>query len=163
MVARGAMSSPVILARRRIELVDGSVPRQPYHAAAEDGLSARAGAALIERVEARAAAAAAAATRSVAKEFGISAVGIVGGARNLPSQLERILVSHALLHAAEGDLYEQALAEGAARTELPVHFLALKSIEIVDALDQAGKALGPPWQKDHKLAAAAALTALTPP
>jgi hypothetical protein len=37
------------------------------------------------------------------------------------------------------------------------------SIEIPEAVDTGGKALGPPWQKDHKLAATVALAALDQP
>ena len=43
----GSAARPVVLDRQRVELVDGSLPRQPYHAVAEDGMSRD----VIERVE----------------------------------------------------------------------------------------------------------------
>ena len=36
----GLPADPIILSREHVELLDGSLPRQPYHAAAERGLSA---------------------------------------------------------------------------------------------------------------------------
>jgi hypothetical protein len=160
-VASGSTASLVVLGRQRIELLDGCLPRQPYHVAAEERLSLTAAAELISRVGERAASAAAATTAAAVAEFGVSAVGIVGGGRAIPDALEKILASHALLHAAEGDLFEQALVEGATRAALPVLLVQPKTIEIASAIDDAGKSLGPPWQKDHKLAAAVALAALT--
>jgi hypothetical protein len=69
-----------------------------------------------------------------------------------------------LLHAAEGELYEQAVAEGTERAGLALTTLTLKSLAANTALDTAlvaaGRSLGPPWQKDHRLAAAVALAAL---
>ena len=155
-VASGSTAAPVVHERRRVELLDGSLPRQPYHGVAEAGMPRD----VIARVEEMAAAHAAGLTQSIADEFAVAAVGIVGGGRTIPSELDRILASHALLHAAEGDLFEQALAEGAARAGLPVHFSPPKTIDISDAIETARNTLGPPWQKDHKLATAAALAAL---
>jgi hypothetical protein len=51
------------------------------------------------------------------------------------------------------------ILEAAARAGLPAVLVEERTIEISAALDQAGKRLGPPWQKDHKLAATAALLA----
>jgi hypothetical protein len=43
---------------------------------------------------------------------------------------------------------------------LPAFVIEPERIAIGHAVDAAGKVLGPPWRKDHKLAAAAALAAL---
>jgi len=157
---REPASSPEVLARQRVELVDESLPRQPYHAIAEGGLTLRAGRALIARVEKMALKAALAATESTLDECGIEAVGVVGRVRRIPDELEKILESHALLHAAEGDLFERVLMDAAAQVGLHVFMQEPASIDIPPALDRAGKALGPPWQKDHKLAASVAIAAL---
>jgi hypothetical protein len=61
------------------------------------------------------------------------------------------------LHAAEGDLYEQALIEGAARAGLSVLRLAPGLVPLFTGVETAGRTFGPPWQKDHKLAASAAM------
>jgi hypothetical protein len=159
-VVRAPASSPVVLARRRIELVDGPLPRQPYHAIVERGLAPRAGRALIARVEKMALSTATAATASVVDEYAVETVGVVGRERIVPDDLERILASHALLHAAEGDLFDRALLDAAAQVGLPVHLVAPERIVVGRAIDLAGKVLGPPWQKDHKQAAAAALQAI---
>jgi len=160
---RGPAAFPQVLVRRRIELVDDSLPRQPYHAIAEEGLSLRAGEALIERVEKMARAAAVASTESVRDECGVDAVGVVGRVRAVPDALEKILASHALLHAAEGDLYERVLIDAATHVGLHALVLDPATIEIPAAVATGGKALGPPWQKDHKLAASVALAALERP
>lgn len=159
-VVAGAASAPVIRFRQRVELLDGSLPRQPYHAAAEGGIPRSEGEQLISRVEGMAVASAEAATNTAMERWGVRSVGIVGGSRNVPSELDRILRSHALLHAAEGELYEEACADAAARCGLPVRLVAPKTIVVDAAVDQAGRTLGPPWQKDHKLAATVALAAL---
>jgi hypothetical protein len=153
-------SSPEVLARRRVELVDGSLPKQPYHSIAERGLSVRAGEALIARVEKMARASAVAATESVLETGAVDAVGVVGRVRRIPDDLEKILASHALLHAAEGELFERALIDAAEHLGLRAFMLEPAAIRISAAVDGAGKVLGPPWQKDHKLAAGVALAAL---
>jgi hypothetical protein len=160
---RGPAAFPQVLARRRIELVNDSLPRQPYHSIAEQGLSLREGEALITRVEKMALDAAVAATESLRDECGIDAVGVVGRVRVVPDELERILASHALLHAAEGDLFERVLIDAATHIGLQALVMEPASIEIPEAVDTGGKALGPPWQKDHKLAATVALAALEQP
>ena len=173
----GSPSDPTVLARERVELLDRSLPRQPYHAAAEGGLSLDDAATLISKVEQSAALAATSAIESLVAKLGESgrevvAVGLVAGARRIPGELARILASHTPLHAAEGELYEQAVTEGSARAGVPVTVLATKttfedaatamSMKVADlgaALAAAGKIAGPPWQKDHREAAAAALVA----
>jgi len=120
------------------------------------------GTSLIRDVEAVSATSALAALAKLAADvhtngFSVAGVAVVAADRALPPELERILSSHALLHSAEGDLYEQALTEGAARAGLPVMRVTAGSIPINSSLETAGRTLGPPWQKDHKLAARAAM------
>jgi hypothetical protein len=160
-VVRGPASSPAVLTRRQVELVHGEkLPGHAYHAAQQQELSPRAARALVERVERAATKAAVDAMQPVVDEFGVEAAGVVCKPRNLPSDLQRILASHALLHAAEGALFERALVEAAAEVGIPARVSDPDTLEISDALDAMGKSIGAPWQKDHKLAAAAALAAL---
>jgi len=161
----GSIAAPVVLERRRVELLDGSLPVQPYHAAAESGLTQVETAKLITQVEELAATLAAAALAEMAVAiragcFTVASVAVVANHRALPDNLDRILASHPLLHAAEGDLYEQSLTEGATRAGLHAELVAPTSISIHPNLHAAGRALGPPWQKDHKMAAAAAFSVL---
>ena len=168
----GTPTSPVVVHRERVTLVDDPSVQEPYHAAV--GLPLDDAMALIESVEEAAASAAESTiTGFLALLPSLAAVGVVGGNRRLP-ELPRILVSHALLHAAERDLYERAVIEGAARAGLPVTTLPATGKLLDDAsealgvrvegvLAALGKSLGPPWKKDHKEATTAALVALDAP
>jgi hypothetical protein len=174
----GSPQSPIVLYREKVELLGEPLPRQPYHAAAENGLSLDEAAELIARVERAATLAARAATESVVAalkraERRTVGAGLVAASRRIPAGLTGILASHALLHAAEGQLYENALAQGSAGAGLPLITLAPKTIfddaarelamnagDLGTALAATGKLAGPPWQKDHREAAAAALVAL---
>jgi hypothetical protein len=55
------------------------------------------------------------------------------GTGRIPDSVEAILASHSLLHAAEGEMFREALAEAAARCELRVLRLTRK-----DILSEAG-------------------------
>jgi hypothetical protein len=150
----GSRSAPVVLDRRRVELVDHSLPRQPYHAVAERGLPES----VIDAVAHAARGAAADALQSVGRA---DAVGLVATERRIPPNLDQILASHALLHAAEGQLFEQAVIEAAHDAGVLVHVVEPKSIKVSAAVDGLRGSLGTPWQKDHKWATTAALAALT--
>ena len=160
-VAAGSPEAPVVLSRARVELLDGGLPRQPYHAAAESGMALADAARLIARVERAALKAAGAAMRDAQQRYGASAVAVVGGGRSLPTELARVLASHPLLHAAEGALYEEAVAEAARADGLAVRFVPPRELAVSAAVEGLGRTIGPPWQKDHKLAAAAALAGLS--
>lgn len=161
----GSPAAPLVLERKRVELLDGSLPVQPYHAAVGSHLTRAEAAKLITHVQELAATRAATALAEMATSIralgaSVSTVAIVANNRALPDDLDRILWSHPLLHAAEGDLYEEALTEGALRAGLSAQRVAPTSLSVHPNLDAAGRTLGPPWRKDHKLAAAAALWTL---
>jgi hypothetical protein len=167
---RGPAASPDVIHRERIALLDDESLREPYHVAA--ALPLDEAPALIRSVEETAAATAEATIRGFVSSLGpVAAVGVVGGDRRLPTELPRILAKHALLHAAERDLYEQAIIEGATRAELPVTTIPATGklfddasralgVALEPSLAALGKSVGTPWQKDHKEATAAALVAL---
>ncbi|HZN14543.1 MAG TPA: hypothetical protein VFB78_09775 [Acidimicrobiales bacterium] len=166
----GLASSPVVVHREAFTLVADASLREPYHAAVAVPLDEAP--ALIKSVEEAATAVAVTTIRALVSSLGgVAAVGVVGGTRQLP-ELPRILAKHALLHAADRDLYEQAIIEGAARAGLPVttvpatgrlfdHASQLLGVNVATSVAEAGKSIGPPWQKDHREAAAAALVALS--
>jgi hypothetical protein len=165
----GAPDAPNVVLRETITLLDDPATQEPYHVAA--GVPRADAPALIESLAETATAAAASAIRGFVSSLGsVAAVGVVGGDRRLP-ELDRILTKHALLHAADRNLYEQAIIEGAARAGLPVATLSASGklfdeasdrvgVALAPALTALGKTIGPPWQKDHKEAAAVALVAL---
>ena len=74
-------------------------------------------------------------------------------------------------NVADSVMYREALARAAkargwfvnwyhANRVLPEAAKALGRRTIADLLTQTGKALGPPWQKDHRMAMAAAISAV---
>ena len=90
----------------------------------------------------------------------VDTVGLVATERRVPTELDAILASHPLLHAAEGQLYERAVIEAAADAGLSVHVVEPRSITVPAAVDTLRQSIGAPWQKDHKWATTAALAAL---
>jgi hypothetical protein len=165
---------PVVVDRRRCELLDPALPRQPYHAA--DGLPAGEAEALVTRVtEAAREGAHSALAALVAEVDGtVAALALrAGGGRALPDTVAGVLASHASMHAAEGQLYRDALAEAAAELGLDVvvhargaavaeaaSALGVDATLVDDVVGALGRTVGPPWQKEHREAAAAALAEL---
>jgi hypothetical protein len=166
---------PTVLIRRRVVLMERG-PRQPFHAA-EDLPLARAEA-LIRRATDEAAGLAARAIAHVVAELkgaehDTTAAGLLlASGRALPG-LAEILSSHALVHAAEGEIYRDVL-RGAIRgrglravevseRDLDDHaarVLGRPASEITRRVAALGKPLGPPWTQDQKRAALVAWIAL---
>ena len=87
----------------------------------------------------------------------------------------RALSAHAMLHAAEGELYRDALADAADALGLPVtlvpprdtprlgrRVLGCDEEDLRARLTELGRPFGPPWTRDHKDAVVAALALLEP-
>jgi hypothetical protein len=159
-VVQGTRTNPNVLARERVQLVDEPLPRMAYHAIEAWDLSLKEGKELVAKVRRTATTAATKAIKSAVKGHGAEAIGVVGKIRKIPDDFERILAAHSLLHAAEGALYEEALLDAAERAGIEAMLVEEQSIRIPNALEGARRTLGSPWQKDHKLAATAALVAL---
>lgn len=177
---RGGLD-PVLMDRRRCTLLDAALPRQPYHAA--EGLPAADAEALVARVSAAAEEGARAALATVVEDVsrrdratGWSVVALTlraGGRRPLPDTVAGVLASHAAMHAAEGQLYRDALADAAAGLGLDVVVhsrgdaiaeaaaaLRTDADAVAELVAGLGRTAGPPWQKEHRHAAAAALAEL---
>jgi hypothetical protein len=177
-VVAGGFARPEVLLRGRAELGDpaGRVRRNVYQAAR--GLKPAEAAALVEaakRIAAERAAAALVRTVREAKDKGAvvrsSAVVVGTFSRGVP--LESILASHALAHAAEGRLYQDALLQSAESHGLDTVAIPKRSIweqgesalgvaedELRDWIGELRREVGPPWAQDQKLAALAAWIAL---
>jgi hypothetical protein len=169
-VVAGDVARPEVLFRRRADLSDpsGRVRKNAYQASrglepSQATVAIRAA----ERIAAdRAVAALEQAVGDAAGEgadAGSCAV-VVGTVRGEPN-LESILASHALAHAAEGRLYQEALLRAAESLGLEAAAVPKRSIwEQGDAelgasrdwIDGLRRELGPPWAEDQKLAALAA-------
>jgi len=100
-----------------------------------------------------------------------SAVLLASG-RPLP-HLAKVLASHSLIHAAEGEFYREVFSKACEKLGLPVTGIRERDVaEHVQAtfgqgakrmwqqVSDAGRSLGPPWTQDYKMAALAALLVL---
>ncbi|OLT00109.1 hypothetical protein BJF90_07425 [Pseudonocardia sp. CNS-004] len=146
-----------LLTRTHVDLVGDGLPAQAFHAAA--GLPLPEAERLVERWAEEAATAVSACFAELMGEHPVVAVGIAAVVRPVPA-LGAVLRSHPLLHLAEGQLAREAFAEAAARVGLPVHYLDPRGAQDPVAVERTvalGRAAGPPWRKEHRLAALAAL------
>lgn len=166
---------PAVLERHRVALADRPPPVQPYHAAV--GLPAHQAAGLVAEATRSAYTMAAAAVGALVAAHRVIGVAIVAGAGSAREDLtlEQVLGAHARLHAAEGELYRDALADAADALGLPVtlvgpretpalgqRLLGCDGAELRVRLAELGRPFGPPWTKDHKDAVLAALCTLEP-
>lgn len=168
-------TGPAVLERHQIDLAGLPPPVQPYHEAA--GLPLEAATALVEEATRAAADRAAAAVRDLVAAHRVVGVAVVAGAGSVREDLplERALAAHGTLHAAEGELYRDVLADAADALGLPVtlvgpretaalgrRLLGCDDADLRVRLTELGRPLGPPWTKDHKDALVAALSVLEP-
>ena len=177
-VVAGGVAQPEVVFRGRGELGDpsGTVRRNVYHAAR--GLEPAAAADLVEAGEQIAAIQAGAALERALREArhagaAVRSCAVVVGTDTGEPRLESILASHALVHAAEGRLYQRALLQGAKSCGLATVAVPKQSIweeaetalgvardELRHWIDELRRQVGPPWAEDQKLAALAAWIAL---
>ncbi len=164
-----ASSFPAVLDRRRIELVEPGVPKQPYHAA--EGLDLAQAEKIITRSVDLATRLARQAVRAVIDNlrnqgYEVVSCGMLQAAgRTLPG-LTEILASHALIHAAEGELFRNVLVSAGEHYALPLtrvkerELYATAVVQLHLSLEQLqhrvaeiGRPIGPPWSQDQKYAA----------
>ena len=156
-----------LIDRRRVELVDEYLPALPHHHEGQ-GLPMDEAVALVERVRSSAERHAVLALDAVA----MAVPGILGVAlRNcpqLPPTIAERIKDYRARNVADWVMYRKALATAAATRGWPVHWYDPK--KVLDAASHAlhvddfdahflhmRRAVGPPWNKDHKLAMAAAI------
>jgi hypothetical protein len=97
---------------------------------------------------------------------------LLASGKPLPD-LSQILASHALIHAADGELFREALLHASKRCgvesftakesellERAVNALHLQPSELRRHLTNLGHPLGPPWSQDEKFAALVAWLSL---
>ena len=166
----GAATAPAAAWRGRLELWRSSETAQVYHAVRTKRDLDAAG----ERVRLAAEAAQRIAVEELgtllatlrADGFEAAAAAIPLGGMPVPRSLARILPSHSLLHAAEGELFRDALIAAAEhhcvtvvrppQGDLVVRAalqLGLSEQAVLSTLAEMGRRLGPPWRKDEKDAA----------
>jgi hypothetical protein len=173
--------APTVLSRERVHLVDtfSYKFRQPYHTAGRMPLEKAREFVAGSLSEAKRLATQA--LRSTQAELGRQGFQVercallLASGRTLPS-LDRILLSHALIHTADGELFRDALRHSSARCGLEV--ACIKERELLDrgaqalrmnrdkllrGLRELGSAFGSPWTQDEKFAALAAWLVLADP
>jgi hypothetical protein len=159
-----------VVVRTRIVTIDPKHPgaKQPYHFLAEHP-STDPEPYLSERAAASISLAAKAIAASTADYQPVGAAVLWASGRPLPP-LAKILAAHPLLHTAEGEFFRATARDACERLHIPATIIREREIEekllavlgksageIKDAISGLGKTLGPPWTKDHKTAALAAV------
>jgi hypothetical protein len=168
---------PTIVDRRRIALIESGVPSQPYHHDAV-GMPLPQAEKLVARVRGsvmRTTLASVTALRDdLQPPYTIVAMTLRHPTLDyVPVTVAEAHVSYSVMCRADGMMYYDALCEAARRLGIPVerHDRGSEVARAADRLDvgaedvdqflqRAGKELGSPWQKEHRLATAAALGVL---
>jgi hypothetical protein len=110
------------------------------------------------------------------RQYRVAGVAVLlASGRPLPP-LAKILASHALIHAAEGEFFRRAFCEACERLGHPVTGFRERDLDECahttfdktaaragQQISTLGKSLGPPWTTDQKTAALAALIVLANP
>lgn len=170
-VVAGPSRSPAVIERRRIELADPTIPgsKQPYHAA--EGLDLKEAEELLRRCTDRTRLLARRALRTVIDKMRgtgheVIGCGILLGSGRRATTLAATLASHALIHTAEGELFRDVLVHASEHCDLPVTGVRERDLydrgaaelrvaadELRRRVTEMGRAIGPPWRQDEKLAA----------
>jgi len=165
-----------VVDRRRIELVEEEWAKQPYHAAEEmKGAEARdlvgRGIEAARRIAVREMRAAV--KREKERKNEVVACAVLTGNPMPDWSVEEILSVHFRMHKAEGVLFRDVLARAAETCGLKLIAIPEKQLmkhaekalglasTLVSNLAALGKVVGPPWGKDQKDSALAAMVALT--
>jgi hypothetical protein len=156
-----------LLDRRRVELVGEGLPKLPHHSEGQ-GLPLDEAVELVERVresaEKHAVLALDAVTMAVPRILGVA----LRECQQLPPTIAERIKDYRAQNVADWVMYRKALASAAEARGWPVHWYDPKSVlgaarqalrvEDLDAhFLQVRRAIGPPWNNDHKLAMAAAV------
>jgi hypothetical protein len=171
-------NQPIILARQRPHLVAtfSYTFRQPYHTAEKMDLAEARTFLQKQLGEARKLALQAiraAQTEVTQQGYQLTrAALLLASGRPLP-ELSKILASHSIIHAADGEFFREAMLHACARSNLSVskikdrELLATASstlrqnpTALTRFIADLGKPLGCPWTQDEKLASLAAWLAL---
>jgi hypothetical protein len=166
----------VVAGRRRIALVEGPRARQPYHAAehmkpdaARDFVARCVDA--VRRIAVREMRAAI--THEREHDNTVTACAVLVGSPMPQWSVDEILAVHFRMHQAEGVLFRDVLVRasrecGVRLVAIPQKLLATHAAKALATpagrlekqIAALGKSVGPPWGKDQKDAALAALVAL---
>ncbi len=172
------VGEPLILDRRRVELLSAGLPNQPYHHETMT-MPAVEAQALVDQVRAVAITQAKAAIEKLFDDLDLNTWRLeVLTLREpalpaLPATITEVHANQRALYAADGMIYHDALVAAAKHRQLEVVLFHKNDVlkiccdrldcgadELEEILLQFGKDVGSPWQKEHQMAAAAAIDAL---
>lgn len=169
--------APAVVDRRRVELIEPGVPSQPYHHEAKE-MALPDAEKLVARVRASVMRTTLQRISELRDELQRSHTIVAMTLRNPPLSFVPVTVAeaHASYHVmcrADGVMYHDALCTAARHLKIPLvlhdrgdemNHAAERLGTSVDAIEHflqsTGHQLGPPWQKEHRLATAAAMAAL---
>jgi hypothetical protein len=162
----------MVLDSRRVELVNAHLPSMPHHHDAQ-GLPLAQALDLVERVRLSA-------DQHAQRALDVVASTVVSPIRGvalrtcppLPPTVAERIQNYRAQNVADWVMYRRAIAEAAqsrgwsvhwydAKTVLPAVCGALRVKSLDTYFHQARKSFGPPWNKDHKVATAAAILVAT--
>jgi len=167
----------VVVDRSRLELVEEEWAKQPYHAAEdlkpnEARDLVKRGIAAAHRIARRELRAALDRERDLGNQ--VVACAVLVGTPMPDWTVEQILAVHFRMHQAEGVLFRDALIEAAKTCDVKVVTPSEKTLlqeaekllhvpggDLTKRIAALGKTAGPPWGKDQKDAALAALIGFT--
>ena len=170
--------SPVVLSRQRLQLVKtfSYKFRQPYHTA--ERMRGKEGANFVSQVRKEAEALAYHSIQAIKidlakQEFELDRGALLLASGRVLPEFEKILLSHALIHTADGELFRAALRKACERCK--INLISIKDRELLEncaktfsrnapdflrTAAQLGKPYGAPWSQDEKFATLAAWLAL---
>lgn len=160
-------ASGTAIDRRRVELVEPDLPPMPHHHEGQR-LPTSEAVQLVEWVTASAVRCARARLEELCAErdAALSAIALRACPPLPPTIAERI-ASYRAMCVADWVMYRTALADAATERGAAVHWYDPKAVlEAGDeeatrrAIDEARRRFGPPWQKEHAMAMAAARAAV---
>jgi hypothetical protein len=169
---------PVVVDRRRVELIEPGVPSQPYHHETV-AMPLPSAETLVVRVRESVMRATLARLSEMRDEMQPRYAIVAMTLRNPPLDYVPVTVaqahaSYSVMCRADGMMYHDALCTTARRLKIALEIddrreaiaraadrLGVSAEEVEHFLEGAGKKVGPPWQKEHRLAAAAAIRVLT--
>ena len=168
---------PVVIDRRRVDTIEAGLPTQPYHhdtvrmpLADAEQLVARVRESVMRTTLARVTEL----RDELQPRWAIAAMALrIPPLSYVPVTVAEAHASYSVMCRADGMMYHDALCAAARALDIPVE-IEERGQEIVRAAAQvgvsveemeqyvraAGDRLGPPWQKEHRLATAAAIAVL---
>jgi hypothetical protein len=160
-----------VIDRRRVTLVDADLPSLPHHVQGQ-GLPIEEAVELVERVRVSASAHSAACFAALAAELSTPIAGVaIRRCPPLPATVAERITNYRAMCNADWVMYRVELAAAAETRGWAVRWYDPKSVfadaaralgrkNVDDVIGKAGAALGSPWQKDHRMAMAAAIAAV---